>query len=131
LLLACTNAFNKTIHLENNDNFERSTDYAINVLYVLGFISVGDGCTEAARLLGVLGLPNDTTMESRSFTIIEERLVPLVRELLDEIIRANLIDEVKASMGDGDDFKDWVDSLDYKTIGISDAKKPKVEADVI
>jgi hypothetical protein len=56
-----------TIHAEQDDNFERSTDYAINVLYVLGFVSVGDGCTEAARLLGVLGLPNDTTMESRSF----------------------------------------------------------------
>jgi hypothetical protein len=52
----------------------RSTDYAINVLWVLGFISVGDGCTEAGRLLGILGLPNDTTMESRSFTIIEARI---------------------------------------------------------
>jgi hypothetical protein len=72
-----------SIHADSNANskstsHERSTDYAINVLYVLGFISVGDGCTEAARVLGVLGLPNDTTMESRSFTIIEDRLVPLL-----------------------------------------------------
>jgi predicted RNA-binding Zn-ribbon protein involved in translation (DUF1610 family) len=59
-----------TIHLERNDNFERSTDYAVNVLYVLGFIAMGDGCTEAGRLLGLLGLPNDTTMESRSFTFL-------------------------------------------------------------
>jgi hypothetical protein len=41
-----------TIHVERNDNFERSTDYAINVLYVLGFIAVGDGCT--LRLQGSL-----------------------------------------------------------------------------
>jgi hypothetical protein len=118
-----------TIHVSSNDGYERSTDYAINVLYVLGFISVGDGCTEAARVLGVLGLPNDTTMESRSFTIIEERLVPLLRELLDEILRENLIEEVKASMADDNDFKVWMDSINSnKNIRISDAKKPKVQA---
>jgi hypothetical protein len=50
-----------SIHLRRPDNFERSTDYAVNVLYVLGFMSMGDGGTEAARLLGLLGLPNDTT----------------------------------------------------------------------
>jgi hypothetical protein len=64
-----------TIHLERQDNFERSTDYAVNVLYVQGFMSMGDGGTEAARLLGLLGLPNDTTMKSRSFTIIGRGLV--------------------------------------------------------
>jgi hypothetical protein len=53
-----------TIHQARGDNFERSTDYAVNVLYVLGFISIGDGCTEAPTLLGLLGLPNDTTMKS-------------------------------------------------------------------
>jgi hypothetical protein len=85
-----------TIHADSKYN-ERSTDYAINVLYFLGFISAaGDECTEAARMLGVLGLPNDTTMESRSFTIIEERLVPLLGELLHDILRENLIAEVKA-----------------------------------
>jgi hypothetical protein len=117
-----------TIHLDSKHKTERSTDYAINVLYVLGFISVGDGCTEAARLLGVLGLPNDTTMESRSFTIIEERLVPLVRDLLDEIIRANLIEEVKSTIGDGEQFKTWFNALNDKSIWISDANKPRVEA---
>jgi hypothetical protein len=63
-----------TIHEVDEDNYERMTDFAVNVLYVLGFISMGDGPTEAARLLGLLGLPNDTTMESRSFGIIEERI---------------------------------------------------------
>ena len=58
------------------DNRERNTDYAINIIYVLGLISVGDGCVEAARLCGLLSLPRDTSMEKRSFPIIEERIGP-------------------------------------------------------
>jgi hypothetical protein len=87
-----------TMHAETNDNRERNTDFALNVLYVLGFISMGDGSTEAARLLGLLGLPNDTTMELRSFSIVEERLFPLLKELCDEIIQENLVEEARMSM---------------------------------
>ena len=110
-----------TIHLERNDNFERSTDYAINVLYVLGFIAVGDGCTEAARTLGLLGLPNDTTMESRSFTIIEERLYPLLHEISEEIILQNLIKKAKLSMEasttqDEHNFNTWKASLQTRQL---------------
>jgi hypothetical protein len=54
-----------------------------------------DGCTEAGRLLGLLGLPNDTTMESRSFTIIEERIGPAIRNITNNILHENLINEVK------------------------------------
>lgn len=85
-----------TMHVnDRNDNFERNTDFAINVLYVLGFVSMGDGSVEAARLLGLLGLPNDTTMESRSFFIIERRLGPVIRGLCAEILLENLINEVQ------------------------------------
>jgi hypothetical protein len=52
------------------------SDYSLNVLYVLAFITCGDGGAEAAKLLGLLGLANDTTMETRSFQIIEERIGP-------------------------------------------------------
>ena len=38
------------------DDRERTTDYAINILYVLAFCSAGDGGAEAGRLLGLLGL---------------------------------------------------------------------------
>jgi hypothetical protein len=55
-----TGTLEATIGIQDHRKGDRSTDYAINVLWVLGFISVGDGCTEAARLLGLLGLPNDT-----------------------------------------------------------------------
>jgi hypothetical protein len=99
-----------TMHFELEDNFERTTDYGINVLYVLGFISMGDGPTEAARLLGLLGLPNDTTMESRSFGIVEERIGPFLRELCNEIIRENLIEEARQSMA----ASSTQDELDFK-----------------
>jgi hypothetical protein len=52
---------------DNDDDVKRTTDFATIILYVLGFISAGDGGTEAARLLGLLGLPNDTTMEQGLF----------------------------------------------------------------
>jgi hypothetical protein len=87
-----------TIHVANNDNFERSTDYAVNVLFVLGFMSMGDGGVEAAKLLGLLGLPNDTTMETRSFGIIETRIGPTIQKLCDEIVMENLTEEVRMTM---------------------------------
>ena len=82
------------------------TDYAINVLYVLGFISMGDAHTEAGRLLGLLGLPNDTTMMNRSFGMIEERVSTYLQELSDEIIDENIYEEAKRSMSEID-FNVW------------------------
>jgi hypothetical protein len=87
---------------EKYSSYERMTDYAINVLYVLGFISVGDGATEAGRLLGLMGLPNDTTMMNRSFGMIEERIGVFVRELCESIISDNIDEEAKASMSEFD-----------------------------
>jgi hypothetical protein len=78
------------------------TNYSVNVLYVLGLVSVGDGSTEAGRMLGLLGLPNDTTMMNRSFGMIEERLGCFVRQLCDEIIAENVDKEAKASMNEFD-----------------------------
>jgi hypothetical protein len=40
----------------------------------IGFTSCGDGGAEVASLLALLGLPNTTTMEKRSFPMIEERM---------------------------------------------------------
>ena len=89
---------------EESDNRERSTDYAINVAYVLVFLSCGDGGKEAARLLGMLGLPNDTTMESRSFPIIEDRIGVVIREFNCELLLENLTEEVRLSMEDSADY---------------------------
>jgi hypothetical protein len=99
------------IHLHDKGKYERMTDYAVNVLYVLGFITLGDAHTEAARLLGLLGLPNDTTMMNRSFTIIEERIGPFIRGVTEEIIMKNVQEEARLSMSDVDYnvWKTWLD----------------------
>ena len=113
------------------DKRERSTDYAINILYVLGFISCGDGCTEAARLLGLLGLPNDTTMETRSFGIIEDRISRKVQEVTEEILMENLIEEAKLSMEastvqDMNDFHLWKHALNNSDFVLCQNKYPLI-----
>ena len=73
----------------------RTTDYSSNILFVLSFLSSGDGGKEAERFLGLLGLHNSTSMEKRSFSIIESRLSPVIKELDDEILLENLHAAVK------------------------------------
>ena len=68
----------------------RNSDYALNVLFVLSFISSGDGGMEASRLCGLLGHPNNTTMQSRSFGNIEEQMSKAIQDLADEIVLRNL-----------------------------------------
>lgn len=60
-----------------SENISRNTDYSANILFVLAFIHNGDGGTEAARLLGLLGLPNNTTMQSDLSAILNGLLVLL------------------------------------------------------
>lgn len=65
---------------------------------------------EAARLLGLLGLPHDTTMESRSFTIIEERISPYKQKLTGEILHDNLSAAVQSTTADPKNFNEWKES---------------------
>jgi hypothetical protein len=110
---------------ETTDNFARSTDYAVNALYVLSFVANGDGCTEATRLLGLLGLPNDTTMQGRSFGIIEERMSPMIQSVARQILLENLKEEVQATFAamadkDDNDFQLWLNSFgDNATVNLS------------
>jgi hypothetical protein len=115
------------------DGRERSTDFAINALYVLGFLSCGDGGTEAGRLLGLLGLPNDTTMQSRSFGLIEERISPTIREVTDTVLLDNLTEEVKltwAQLGDKDetDLDNWKKSITDNSRTYLKSKYPVIDA---
>jgi hypothetical protein len=122
------------VAIEIPDNRERSTDYGINSLYVLGFLSCGDGCTEAARLLGILGLPNDTTMESRSFTIIESRLSKPIQEVMKQVLTDNLIEEVRmtmerSSLEDNRDFLLWkqcLNNTDEDSITLAKSRYPRL-----
>jgi hypothetical protein len=114
-------------------NHERMANYAVNVLYVLGFLSSGDGGREAACILGLLGLPNDTTMESRSFCIIEETISPAIQRLSGAILLETLQEEVHLTMEastshDASNFNIWeqarqgkieVTPAKYATVSVS------------
>jgi hypothetical protein len=88
-------------------------------------ISVGDGCSEAGRLLGLLGLSNHTTIEGRSFTVIEERISPYIEALTNEILHENLVAEVKATITDPNDFFLWEQGL-QGAVDLSKAKYPRI-----
>ena len=83
-----------------SQNIKRNTDSALNVLYVIAFIASGDGGAEASRLLGLLGLPNSTTMQSRSFGNIEREISPVIQDYTKEIIQQNIKLEVSLHYGD-------------------------------
>jgi hypothetical protein len=107
------------VQVERNDNRVRNTDYAINILFVLGFISCGDGSVEASRILGLLGLPNDTTMETRSFLVIEDQISAPIQELTKQILLENLIEEARLLMlnneaQDKNDFQQWKHSVERR-----------------
>jgi len=80
----------------------RSTDFALNVTYVLAFLACGDGGTEAERVLGLNGFPKSTTMQS-AFSKIEQRISGTVQEFTDEIVMCNLREEVKLTFGNAKD----------------------------
>jgi hypothetical protein len=86
---------------------------------------------EAARILGLLGLPNDTTMETRSFGIIESWISKKIQQVTDDLLLENLTEEVKLSMersplNDVNDFKLWKESLTNKDVALLPARLPRV-----
>jgi len=80
----------------------RTTDFALNVTYVLSFIACGDGGAEAERVLGMNGLPNSTTMQS-AFSKTEQRISASMQEHTDEIVLNNLREEVQLTFGNATD----------------------------
>jgi len=78
----------------------RNSDYALNICYVLAFIQSGDGGTEAARVLGLCGLPNSTTMQSRTFGTIESTIYPIIEGMTERMLFSNLKAEVALAFGD-------------------------------
>jgi hypothetical protein len=117
---------------DKEDHYKRTTDYAVNVLYVLGFLSSGDGGAEASRLLGLLGLPNDTSMETRTFTKIESRLSTKLQKLSKDILLDNLIEEARLSFDanegqDANDFEQWKQALKDPTMVVGIPKYAKID----
>jgi len=79
----------------------RNIDYAANVLCVLSFISCGDWGTEAGHVLGLLGLPNKTTMGPKSFATVEASIGLIIQQLANDVVyKRNLVEEVRLCLGD-------------------------------
>ena len=68
----------------------RNMDYAANILYLLGFLSCGDGGKEAERILGFLGMPNATTMEKKMWSGMESSVAPAIKTLTEELLQENI-----------------------------------------
>jgi len=82
----------------------RIIDWQTNVLHVLAFLSVGDGGTEARRLLGMLGMPNATTFGPRLFGTVEEHVGPVLQEIANEAVHGgDLVEEAKHLLGNRKD----------------------------
>jgi hypothetical protein len=107
---------------------ERSTDYAVNVLYVVGVIANGDGATEASRMLGFLGLPRPATMKGFNFAVIEDRIAPTIWKLHEEIMLENLKKEVRATVTENE-YHIWQQSLDPSSpIQLDKKDYPKIRS---
>ena len=118
-----------TLHENKEDetDHKRMTDHALNVLFILSFVMMGDGGTEAGKLLGLLGLPNDTTMEKRSFSMIEDRLIDTIAEITTKVLEDNIIDEVRAS-NSAEVYKRWYNSQFGDSDPLDDSDCPIMDA---
>ena len=112
----------------SSPNKERNIDYAVNILFVLGFLTSGDGGKEASKLLGLLGLPNTTTMEKRSWPTIERSISPVIQKVTDEIMEENLHMAVEHHYGDrtSEDGKRLFDCWKDHHPLLEDNEKPKI-----
>jgi len=60
---------------------EQQTNYIMNVLWVLVFLTSGDGGTEAGHLMGLLRLPHLISVLKRFFTSAEGQIPPHIIRL--------------------------------------------------
>jgi hypothetical protein len=85
--------------------------YTVNVIFVVATIANGDGASEASRLLGMLGLPRPQTMGATNFSLIEDRIAPVIWLLHEKIMLENLDKEIQLSCTLNAHFL-WKQSLD-------------------
>jgi hypothetical protein len=74
------------------------TDYDTNFKYVLGFLSSGDGPTEADRLLCFLSLPNGSTMKTNTFNHMINESESVIVGIAKEVLWKNLVEEIRLTM---------------------------------
>jgi len=121
------------VDLGCKDNRERMTDCAVNVLCVIGLLCCDNGGKEASTILGFLGLPTATSMETQSWRIIEDRISPAICSLTQEMLLENLLEEVQKTMDkseecDNNDFDLWKSSVAGGNVVLSKKQHPKVRA---
>ena len=114
----------------NKKERKRLTDSEVNVFWVLAFLSVGDGGTEAQHLMGLLDLPRATSMEKSIFSTIEQAVQPIIIAYGKEILQNNLINEVTALCHAEGTFVlvDWLLFLDNPAGPFPEASMPHVKA---
>lgn len=68
----------------------KCTDFNSNVLFVLSFMSSGDGGTEAQRAMGLLGLPHAQSMERDVFGMVENGISDALETILEQRLSESL-----------------------------------------
>ena len=80
-----------------------------------------DGGCEAQKILGMLDLPNKTTMEKKSFSGIERSIAPLIQSLTTDYLKESLCNEVRLMVADPQcdytekSYQLWKTALDNNT----------------
>lgn len=93
----------KTKFYDGSNSHSQRVHCAVNILCVLGFLSCGDGRSEAERLLGFLGLPNCTSMGKTTFGSIEKVISPFIQAVTEKALCNQLIEEVRCTVVRTDD----------------------------
>ena len=95
----------------------KSTDYAVNNLFVLAMMLSGDGGTESGRVMGLLDLPNHSSMSKSTFADLESRLAPLIIELTKELLEENLLEEIRLTKDELPGFEEapWKHAVETNT----------------
>jgi len=94
---------------EKGKKSRRIVEYATNVLFVLAFMAMGDGGTEASKLLGFLNVPNSTTMANSTFRRVEADMNPIIIKLGRKLLHNSVLQEVKvATANTAFDYQGWL-----------------------
>ena len=137
--VSCTNCkegiVSSPLGTNMNDGAERDrkrlTDFAINVVYVMAFLTVGDGGSEAERLMGMLDLPRNTSMDKWTFGEIERQISPTIIAYVEECLINNLIEEVRQTYAEsGDDhfdFDRWTTALRSSDAAYLEQHYPRIK----
>ena len=82
----------------------RTSDWAINIQCVLAMMLSGDGGAEAGRMLGMMDLPHNSSMEKDTFPKIESELSKHIQQYTKELLENKILEEVALTYKNNQDF---------------------------